>query len=146
MKSQKDKELNPKQIIEISYLKSSFEKQNEEAEKHYHIFLSEIHKNKNKWKKEIALYFIRTINKNSSHISKKQQIDFNLTFLKKYCHEWKNDNIEELKSIIFHAQELQSYCENLMQDIDSARSSESVEMIFSNPGINYLSNLKNSMI
>lgn len=146
MKSQKDKELNPKQIIEISYLKSSFEKQNEEAEKHYHIFLSEIQNKKNKWKEEIALYLIRTINKNSSHNLKKQKIDSNLSFLKKYCHEWKTDNIEELKSIIFHSKELQSYCEILIQDIESAKSTESVDMLSSDPNINYLSSLKNSRV
>ena len=146
IKSQKDKELNPKQIIEISYLKSSFEKQNEEAEKHYHIFLSEMQKKKNRWKEEIALYLIRTINKNSSHNLKKEKIDSNLIFLKKYCHDWKSDNIEELKSIIFHFQKLQSYCKNLIQDIESAKSTESVVMLSSDPNINYLSSLKNSRV
>lgn len=146
MKSQKDKELNPKQIIEISYLKSSFEKQNEDAEKHYYIFLSEMQKKKYLWKEEIALYLIRTINKNSSHNSKKQKIDSNLIFLKKYCNEWKTDTIEELKSIIFHSQELQSYCENLIQDIVSTKSTESIDILSSDPNINYFSNLKNSIV
>lgn len=146
MKAQKDKNVNQKRIIEISYLKSSFENQSEAAEKHYLIYLNSLEKKKRKWKEEIALYLVRTINQNSQHKSFKKEIEDNLEPLKEYSENWNKNLIDSIKFLLNDTRSMMDFCEEIMEDIESAKSTESVDMISSDPDINYLSTMKNTAV
>ena len=146
MKAQKDKNVNQKRIIEISYLKSSFENQSESAEKHYLIYLNSLEKKKRKWKEEIALYFVRTINQNSQHKVTKKEIEDNLDALKDYSEKWNKSLINSVNFLLSDVRSMMGFCEEIIEDIDSAKSTESVDMISADPDINYLSTMKNTAV
>lgn len=143
-KIQKDRELNKKQIIEISYLKSSFEKQHDEAEKHYFIFLNDLADKKEKWKQDIALYLVRTINQNTQHKAKKAKIDESLEFLKNYCHNWKSELLDSLNETVVSLEKLQNFIEELAQEIDIIERSEKLETV--DQTVAYLLKLKRSKV
>ena len=144
MKAQKD--TNQKRIIEISYLKSSFENQAETAEKHYMIFLSSLDKKKKAWKEEIALYLLRAINQNSQHKIHKREIEETTETLKKYSEEWSKDLIGKISNLLSDINNVRDYCQELMEDIESATSTEIIDTFNSDPDINYLANLKNAKV
>jgi hypothetical protein len=122
--NQKDNalQLTQNKLLEIAYLRSSFEKQTEDCKKHYFIILSKLRNVRQECMNDIIYSLLSLAVKDNELYNLQQDVNKHYPFLKNHCENWKNKQIEILQNITYSIYEIEMLCQIISQELETFES------------------------
>lgn len=112
-------QLTQTKLLEIAYLRSSFEKQSDDCKKHYLIVFSKIKQARQSAMNDIIYQLLALASKQTFLGGLQQEVSRTYPQLKIYCEQWKTKQIDILQNITYSIYEIEMLCQIISQELDN---------------------------
>lgn len=111
--------LTQNKLLEIVYLRSSFEKEADDSKKHYQIILSKVKQTRTSVMDDLSsqLLSLSTKDRQLSYLHK--HIHDTHSTLQMYCDNWKSKHIDNLQKITMYIYEIETLCQSISEELDN---------------------------
>lgn len=110
--------ISQSKLMEIVYLRNSFQQQSDDCKKHYQIILSKVKQTRNLAINEIAYPLLKYASKYPAVATLQESVNNTHFTLKSYCDNWKISQIENLQNIVDHIYEIEILCQSIARELE----------------------------